>query len=208
MESGASLDSFRSGRVMKKGDGLLVPSDIEEATTESVTWLTWLAAVGLILGNLCGVVLVALQLPGTWLILFLTSIFAWWRWEDGIIGMWTLVILAALSVLAEVIEFVSGSIGSKKAGGTRRGSWGALIGSIPGAILGSFLIPIPIVGTIVGACIGAATGSVLGDRSAGRDWNQSLKAGGGAAAGTLVGTLLKVGVAIGMWGTSLVALLI
>jgi uncharacterized protein YqgC (DUF456 family) len=161
----------------------------------------WSLAVVLIVANLMAVALVLLQLPGTWIMLALTALFAWWRWDEPrpSIGLWTLGVALALALLAELVEFVAGAIGSRTAGGSKRGAFGSMVGGVIGAIVGTFAIPVPIVGTLIGACLGAACGSMLGDIAAGREPQAVWKAGAGAAVGKLVGTVTKVGIALMMW---------
>lgn len=173
--------------------------------------LVILAIVLLLLINAVGVVLVALQAPGTWLMLLATAVMAWWRWDAeglGSIGGWTLVGLLGLAVLGEVIEFIAGAAGATKAGGSKRGAALAVIGGVVGAVLGAiFLAFIPIVGVLIGAAIGAGVGSILGDLWAGREWNMALTAGRGAAIGKFWGALGKLAVAAAMWAVVAVAVL-
>lgn len=165
----------------------------------------WLAMLLLLALNAAGVFLVALQLPGTWLMLLVTLGGAWWAkwqfgytWEDAPITWWTLGVLGVLAIIGEVLEFVAGAAGASKAGASKRGIVGAIVGGVVGAILGTF-IPIPIVGTLVGAAIGAGVGSVLGDMWAGREFHPALLAGKGAAIGKFWGAVLKLIVAVAMW---------
>ncbi len=172
-------------------------------------WIDWAAlwhgtvltvqVATLLLVNTAGVLLVALQLPGTWLILFATALAAWWRWEQGTFGWWTLASLLVLALLGELVEFLGSMLGAKVAGAGRRAAWLALLGSIIGAIVGTFTIPIPIVGTLIGAAIGAAIGSITGDRWSGRQWHHAFKGGGGAAVGRFSGALGKLIIAVLMW---------
>ena len=179
---------------------------------QSVSGLGAYALVALILMtvNAIGVVMVALQLPGTWWIGLATGLAAWWGWaspaEGGPwIGWWALGVLLGLAVLGEVVEAVAGAAGSRVAGGTRRGAVLAIVGGILGAIVGTPLIPVPIVGTLVGASLGAGLGSVAGDLWAKQPLVQSFKAGGGAAIGKLTGAALKLAIACVMWVWVLVA---
>lgn len=169
------------------------------------------AILALLAINALGVVLVALQMPGTWLILLATALAAWgWGldWENARITYWTLIALLGLAILGEILEFVAGAAGASKAGASRRGVVGAIIGGVAGAILGTiFLAFIPILGTLIGAAIGAGAGSIGGDRWAGRQWRPALAAGRGAAIGRFWGALWKLVVAVAMWLLVLVALL-
>lgn len=149
-----------------------------------------------------GVVMVAMQLPGTWVILGATAIVSWWYWEgwnDGVIGGWVLVALGSLAVIGEILEFIAGAMGARNAGASKRGAAGAIIGGILGAIIGTPTIPIPIVGTVLGAALGAGVGSILGDLWAGRKFDLALAGGKGAAIGKLWGTVAKLAIGVAMW---------
>ncbi len=167
------------------------------------TTLFYVAVSALLLVNAACVFLVVLQLPGTWAMLGVTGLFAWWQWdalpEQRVIGWWVLAFLLILALIGELLEFAGGSIGAASAGSSKWGALGALIGGVAGAIIGTFLIPIPIIGTLVGACLGAAIGSVLGNWPTGMRGDDLYKAAKGAAAGKLWGTVAKVAVAALMW---------
>ncbi|MEM9881988.1 MAG: DUF456 family protein [Planctomycetota bacterium] len=167
------------------------------------------AAVALLLiVNTVGVVLVALQLPGTWLMVAAGGLFAWWRWGEAnwSYGWGTLAGLLGLAVLGELLEFLAGAVGSRAAGGSRRGAVLSVVTAVAGAIAGTALIPIPVIGTLVGAAAGAAGGAMLGEVWAGRRWDESLKVGGGAAVGKLTGAVAKLAVAAAMWALGAVTL--
>ena len=65
----------------------------------------YLLLILLILLNAVWLVLVIFGLPGNWLIVISTALFAWWRWDDGVFSIYTLIILVVLAVLGEVLEF-------------------------------------------------------------------------------------------------------
>lgn len=157
--------------------------------------------VVLLLVNAGGVVLTALQLPGNWVIVAATAGFAWWRWgsESWSYGWWTLAGLLGLAVLGEGLEFAAGALGSRSAGGSRRGAVISVGTALVGAVAGSLLIPVPIVGTLLGAAIGAGVGALLGDKWAGREWGQAWAGARGAAVGKLSGAAAKLAVAVAMW---------
>lgn len=160
-------------------------------------------ALVLLAVNGAAVMLVMCQLPGTWLIVFAATAYAWY--SDGSIGVWTLAALAGMAVLGELVELLSAAAGAAKAGGTRRGAVLALAGAMLGAVVGSLVMVV--IGTIAGACLGAAAGSYAGDRWAGRDLHQAFKAGREAAKGRLWGTLAKIAIAAAMWLLVAVALI-
>ncbi len=171
----------------------------------------WTLAVGLAvvlaLVNLAAVMMVIMQLPGTWVILIATAGYALWRGGDASpgIGLGVIITLLLLAVLGEVFETLAGAAGSRKAGGTRTGAILAIVGGIVGAIIGTTILVI--VGTILGACIGAGVGSITGDILRGRELRQAGLAARGAAVGKLWGTLAKIAIAATMWFIATLALL-
>ena len=170
----------------------------------------WLAMAGMLLLNALGVVLVALQLPGTWLIIVATAGFAWWTgagWGAGVIGWEVILALVVLAVIGELLEFAAGTAGGLIAGSTKWGAFAAMVGGIVGAMAGTVLIPIPLVGTLVGAVAGAGLGSLLMDLKQGRTFSEAARGGGGAAVGRFGGAVGKLGVALVMWLLVVVALI-
>lgn len=165
---------------------------------------------GLLLINAAGVLMVALQLPGTWVMIAATAAFAWLRWgqEQFSYGWWTLAALLGLAILGELVEFAASALGSRQVGGSKRGAAISIATAIVGAILGSFLIPIPIVGTLIGAAIGAGAGASIGDKWAGRTWAETAQGFKGAALGKLSGAAVKLIIAATMWGLAALTLFV
>jgi len=174
------------------------------------TTLLILAVIALLLVNATGVLLVAFQMPGTWLMLLSTGLFAWWQWggadDEPMVGWWALAALLGLAVLGEVVEFIAGALGASGAGSSRRGAMLAVVGGVIGAILGAiFLAFLPIVGVLIGAAIGAGAASLGGDLWAGREWGAALKTGQGAVIGKFAGAVGKLAIAVLMWVVVVVA---
>jgi uncharacterized protein YqgC (DUF456 family) len=155
--------------------------------------------------NLVWLFLVVLGLPGTWLMVLSAAGLAWWQPELDLFSTWTLVAVAALAAIGEVLEFVSGALGSKKAGGSTWGALGGLAGAIAGGIFGTVLIPIPILGSILGACLGAFAGALGAEILAGRELAHSVQSGRGAAVGRFVGIVIKLSVGVAIYGTIAIA---
>ncbi len=154
----------------------------------------------LVLINTCSLFLIVLGLPGTWTMVLATAGLWWWQGEElVIVSGWVVVVALVLAFVGEVIEFLSGAAGAKKAGGSRWGSVGAIVGALVGAILGTFLIPVPIVGSIVGMCGGAFAFAALLERIGGRTVEESLRSGQGAAVGRFLGILAKLAVGVAIW---------
>jgi uncharacterized protein len=139
-----------------------------------------------------------LGLPGNWLIVAATILYAWLTSAPDSGGMrWTAVaIVAGLAVFGEIVEIGAGAAGVKRVGGSRRGTVLALGGSVIGAMTGLFVgVPIPVVGSVVAALLfaglGALLGAMLGELSAGRSLTASWTVARAAFWGRLLGTLAK-----------------
>lgn len=159
--------------------------------------MTILLAIILTVLNLVWLFLVILGLPGTWFMVIGAVALAWW--QPAMFDTWTLVAVVALAGVGELLEFFAGIIGSKKAGGTKRGAAGALIGGVAGGLLATFLIPVPVIGSLIGACVGAGIGAWGLELTGGLRMNDALKSGVGASAGRLVGTGAKLVAGAGIW---------
>ena len=158
--------------------------------------MLYLLLILLILLNVIWLVLVIFGLPGNWLIVISTCLFAWWRWEDGVFSIYTLIAIVALAVLGELFEFLGGMHGAKRAGASWRGSIAAIAGAVAGAIIGTFLIPVLFLGTILGACIGAGLATWSLELSRSRKMNESIRCAVGAGLGELFGITAKVFVGV------------
>ncbi len=168
-----------------------------------------IAVVLLITLNTAGVALTAFQLPGNWLTAAACAAFAWYRWgaEHWSFGIPAVAIVLGLAALGELLEFITGALGSATVGGSKRGSILSIPAALVGAIAGSLFIPVPVLGTLVGAAAGGGLGALAGDKWAGRPWGQAFKAAGGAAVGKVTGTVLKLIVGVAQWITAVVALI-
>jgi uncharacterized protein YqgC (DUF456 family) len=142
---------------------------------------------------------VLFTLPGNWLMLATTYLFAWWQRDNGIFSVPFLVIVTVMALIGEVIDFFSGPGGAKKAGSGWRGAGGAMLGAMVGGIFGTGLIPIPILGTILGVCFGAGIGTWIVERSVGKENKDSIRSGVGAGTGVLVGILTKFIIGCVIW---------
>lgn len=154
----------------------------------------WLIAFFVIGVAWFGVAMVAVTLPGIWT-MAATALLVEWIWPD-VLNIWVIVAVIALGVLGEVVEFYSSMAGSKRAGGSRAGGWGALVGTIIGLIVGQIIIPIPIVGAIIGGIAGAGLGAAMSERGvAKRSWTESFRSGRGASTGRALSMVFKTAIA-------------
>ncbi len=161
--------------------------------------MLYLWSIVLILLNTFCLMLVLFGLPGNWLIVILTGLFAWWHAEDGLFSIYTLLAITVLAVLGELVEFFAGLAGAKKAGAGLPASLGALAGALAGAVLGTFLIPVPLFGTLIGSCIGAAVGACVLELFGGRRMKDSARSALGAGIGRFLGTTIKFALGVLIW---------
>jgi len=161
--------------------------------------MIYIASIFLVILNTALLAVVVFGLPGNWLMVLSTCLFAWWRSEDAVFSIYTLILITVLAVLGEIIEFFAGIGGAKKAGAGWQGSIGAIAGAVTGAILGTALIPIPFLGTLIGACTGAGLGAWGFELSAGRKLTHSVRSGLGAGIGVFIGVTSKFAIGIIIW---------
>jgi uncharacterized protein YqgC (DUF456 family) len=109
---------------------------------------------------------------------------------------WLLVVLAVMTLLSLVMDYLASVYGAKKLGATWRGAVGAIVGGLIGLF---FNLP----GILLGPFIGAALFELAG----GREWKAASRAGVGATLGLLAGALGKLfccALMMGMFGANVV----
>jgi uncharacterized protein YqgC (DUF456 family) len=154
--------------------------------------------------------LTLLSMPGNWLMVAVTAVYAYLI--PATLGWKTVVVLLILAALGEVVELLLGTVGTGRAGGSRRGAIMALVGSVLGGILGIFFgLPIPLVGSVLAAvlfaALGAMVGAVLGETWSGRSLGTSWRIAKAAFWGRLTGTLGKMLIGAAMIAAVVVAML-
>lgn len=92
-----------------------------------------------------------------------------------------LLIAAAVTVVVTVIDFVLPVWGTRKWGGSRTGT----IGAIVGLLAGLFFAP-------VGIIVGPFAGAVLFELISGRETNAALRSGFGSFVGFILGAVMKL----------------
>jgi len=150
------------------------------------TILWWLLAVLTVIAGLAGTIVPAL--PGVPLVFAGLFIGAWIEGFE-VVGWGTLGILAVLTVIAVVVDFVAGAFGTRYMGASVRSFWGATIGAIVGLFFG-----------IPGLLLGPFIGAVLGELSGGANLVGSGRAGVGAWLGIVFATAVKLAIAFLMIG--------
>ncbi len=155
--------------------------------------LWWLVALALVLVGIVGSVVPAL--PGAVLVLAGLGLAAW---IDGFqrVGPITLTVLAGLTALVYLVDFLAGAYGARRIGASRRSIYGAALGAVVGLFFG-----------LPGLLLGPFLGAVVGELSVRRHLGQAGKAGLGAWLGLMIGTVAKFAllfVMLGLFVTSLI----
>lgn len=151
--------------------------------------LYWLLVAVMVVG-IVGAVVPAI--PGASLILVAILI---WGIVHGFssVGI-SLSVAIVVLILSIGIDFLATYWGAKRAGASKWGQIGAIVGLLTG-ILG--LLPaLPFGGPLLGILIGPLLGAIIGEYLYQRDLNLALKAGVGIVVGSLVGNLIQGALAI------------
>ena len=134
-----------------------------------MTAFLWVLAVALIVIGIAGTILPAL--PGA-ILVFGGIVLAAWIDDFTRIPVWLLVILAVLTALAWIVDYVAAAAGAKKAGASRHAIAGAMIGTVLGIFTGLWgLLFMPLLGAAIGEFIAQrepASGRQGGDRDLAR----------------------------------------
>jgi uncharacterized protein YqgC (DUF456 family) len=141
-----------------------------------------------------GLLMIPFGFPGT-LVIFAAALCYYLLVPGGAIGLTTVIVMGALMIVAEGLEWILTSKFTKRYGGSRRAGWGAIIGGMVGAFLG---VPVPVVGSIVGAFVGAFAGAFVFEWSRGTEMRGSARVAWGAFIGRVVAAAMKVGIGLAM----------
>lgn len=146
---------------------------------------------------LCSVLIIPLGLPGTWAMVAAAIAYALLVPHAGV-GVITIGGVAAIALLAELLELGLVAGVTRRYGGSRRAAWGAIVGGFAGVIVG---VPVPIVGPMLGGLIGAFVGALIAEFEAAGDHRTATRAAIGAVVARIASAAMKVGVgmAIAVW---------
>lgn len=154
----------------------------------------WIVAVLMIVIGVAGTVLPAL--PGVVLV-FGGIVLAAWIDGFALISGWTIGLLAVLTVIGFVIDYVAQMMSAQRAGATPLGIAGAAVGTIAGIFTG-------LIGLLFMPLVGAAIGEFIAHRDALR----TGRVGVATWVGLLVGAVLKLAIVFTMVGVFVAALLL
>jgi len=160
-------------------------------------YYTW--AVLLVLVCAASWMSVIFSLPGNWGVVAAVCLFAFLLPAEESRGItWgTVVVVAVLAAVGELVEFFAGVAGAARQGASRRAMLLAVVGTLVGSVVGAVIgVPIPVAGLILGALAGGAAGAFVGafvgETWKGRSSEESIAVGTGALVGRLLGTIGKL----------------
>jgi len=157
-----------------------------------VTAILWLAATALIVIGVAGTVLPVL--PGAILVFGGIALAAWID-DFARIPAWLLLLLAVLTAMAWVVDYLAAAAGAKRAGASKLAIIGAAIGTLAGIFSGLWgLLFMPL------------AGAAIGEYVAQRDLRRAGKVGLATWIGLLLGTAVKVALVFAMVGIFVFAL--
>ena len=156
-----------------------------------MTPLLFAAGVPLIVAGLAGLLLPAL--PGAPLI-FVGSLLIAWSEGFAKVGWFPLALIFLMGIAGMVLDHLAALFGARKAGASKWGMFGAVLGLL-------FGLPLGLPGIVLGPAIGATALEYYKDP----DMRRAATAGAGVFVGFLVGTALKYAFAIAMIGVLIVS---
>jgi hypothetical protein len=159
---------------------------------DPVTAILWLAATALIVIGVAGTVLPVV--PGAILVFGGIALAAWID-DFARIPVWLLLLLAVLTAMAWVVDYLAAAAGAKRAGASKLAIIGAAIGTLAGIFSGLWgLLFMPL------------AGAAIGEYVAQRDLRRAGKVGLATWIGLLLGTAVKVALVFAMVGIFVFAL--
>lgn len=140
-------------------------------------------------------------LPGNWLMLILVAVWHFVLPIPSTLTLWYWLIVLAIAVVGEVLEFFLQVKQARKYGSSNTGTVGGVIGAIAGAILlAPFLFGI---GAFIGAMLGAWCGCFVFELLRGMDTKTAGRAALGAMFGRFLGTVCKLGCGVVIWAITM-----
>ena len=117
------------------------------------------------------------------------SILAAWLDDFNRIGAFIIAALVSLTLLSQLTDFLSGTLGAKRAGASKQALWGATVGSLLGVFAG---LP----GMLIGPFVGAAMGELIAEQ----DLLKAGKVGLATWLGLVAGMAAKIAIGFTMLG--------
>jgi uncharacterized protein YqgC (DUF456 family) len=125
------------------------------------------------------------MLPGVPLVFIAIAAYGWHEGFQNVSPRY-LVIIACVTVLTLFVDYLSTYLGAKYFGSSKKGVYGAVIGSFAGLFI------FPPLGLLFGPWVGA----VIGEYLQGNDLEKAMRSGMGAVIGLFSGIAFKVAIAL------------
>ncbi len=154
----------------------------------ALTGLAWLITGSLIVLGFIGTLVPFL--PGHLILFFAAIAHRLMLGADSGVEWWTFVVLGVLLTISQILEFMSGAMGTRWFGGSK---WGAA-GALAGGVVGLFFMPF---GLILGPLIGSMLFELM---FAKKKVKPATVSGVGSVLGTVAGLAIKVVVGLMMIG--------
>jgi uncharacterized protein YqgC (DUF456 family) len=154
----------------------------------------------LLLISLAAVALNVVSLPGNWVIL--AAALGLSIYHGGRNPHWgVLLVILVVLVAAEVLELISGLIGTRKFGGSKTAAWAAVGGAMIGGLVGVPPLTVPLLGIdhLVMAVVGAFAAAWIVELLKKKQMKEALLAALGAALGRGAGLAAKIGAGLMAW---------
>ena len=162
-----------------------------------MTFIDILLIPSFIIFTILSIILVWINLPGTFIYFFLIAITSAINNFD-IISKKSLLIMLLVFVLFEIIEFLLLGLTIKWYNGQKSSILLSILGGIFGAIIGSFIFPF--LGTFIGLIMGCYLATYFNEKKAGKTQKEAIK----VADSTVLGYILSKGLkTLGVFGLGL-----
>ena len=157
-----------------------------------------LIAIGLSLLTLVFALTTWIGIPGTFIMALIALIAGWATGFEEILARHILV-LFAVAILLEVVEFFLGGLAARISGASRRSAIFAILGGLVGAIIGAGTIFL--IGALFGLFMGSFLGAFISEKLDGKTNAEASRAAAGAVIGNVVSKSMKstAVVIIGIW---------
>lgn len=105
--------------------------------------------------------------------------------------IWVILVLAFLTIVIQILDYIVPIWGTKKFGGSRLGAWGSILGLIAGMFFLPAIGPFGIITILAGPFFGAWLGELI----AGQKNKTAIRAAFGSFVGFIAGTFMKIALA-------------
>jgi len=151
-----------------------------------VTFIDLLLIPGFVLFTILSIILVWINLPGTFVYFFLIAIISVLNNFD-IISKNILLIILSVFILLEILEFLLLGLTIKLYHGKKSSIFLSILGGISGAIIGNLIFPF--LGAFIGLIMGSYLATYFNEKKAGKSQKEAIK----VADSTILGYILSKG---------------